>query len=93
MEEAETKRELKKTTKVLHMDIQNAKMQGLVNNLSDRMRNIEKCNAMQKGQQLNPKNGRNMLGTSVLGNFSKLSGKKNTNSIILELKNRRGRNG
>lgn len=88
IEELDTTRELEEATKVLHHDIYNREAQGVVNNLRDRMKHIEKRNA--KGATIRARMKWKQFGDKCSRQSFQIVRKRNTNSAILGLRNRRG---
>lgn len=88
IEELDTKRELEEATRVLHHDIYNMEVQGVVNSLRDRMRHIEKRNA--KGTTIRARIKWNEVGDKCSRQFFQTVRKRDTNSAILGLRNRKG---
>lgn len=88
MNEMNTKRELDEATNALHMDIYNKEAQGLVNSLKGKVRSIDK--RIAKGTAIRFRVNWKQVGDKCSRQFFQVVRKKNSNLVILGLRNIRG---
>lgn len=87
-EEMEIKEELEVITKQLHYDMHNIGIQGGMSYLGDKLRGVDKGNA--KGATIRSKMQWKQVGDKCSKKFFQAIPRKNSNSVIMEIRNRRG---